>query len=372
MPHSEKDGGLADQLHEVPKPPVSPVSASASTVQTGRLFPPQQHLLLYSPDEWEEFIHEWVDAKRSEYTQVLRFAGSGDMGIDVAAYVDVKRLLGVWDNYQCKHYKAALTPVDAAAEIAKVLWHSFCEQYVAPRWYYFIAPQGCGLNLRKLLGNIPKLRAHVITNWDGQCANAITKKKTIPLTGDFKGYVEAFDFSIFTERSALDIIADHRLTPYFAARFGGGLPDRPRATPVPPYQPDESGSRYVQQLFEAYGDHTKSNVVSLACLTGRPDLAEHFYRQRESFFHAEALRNFARDTVPVGTFEELQTEVHAGVIEVEAAAHADGYARVNEVTRAAVSLALTSNALMSVVKVQDRKGMCHQLANEDRLRWRKP
>lgn len=59
------------------------------------------------------------------------------------------------------------------------------------------------------------------------------------------------------------------------------------------------------------------------------------------------------------------------MIDVEAAAHEDGYARVNAVTQAAVSLQMTSNALMSVVKVQDRKGMCHQLANEDRLRWRK-
>ena len=372
MPHSDKDGALADQLHEVPTPPVPQASASANTVQAGRLFPPQQHLLLYSPAAWEEFILEWVDAKRAEYTQVLRFAGAGDMGIDVAAYTDVNRLLGIWDNYQCKHYKAALAPSEAAAEIAKILWHSFCKRYVAPRRYYFVAPQGCGMNLRKLFGNVPKLKAHVITNWDAQCANAVTKKQTIPLTGDFKTYVEAFDFSIFTERSALEIIAEHRPTPYFAARFGGGLPDRPRAVPVPPYQPDESGSRYVQQLFEAYGDHTKSNVVDLACLTVRSDLAEHFHRQRESFFHAEALRNFARDSVPVGTFEELQTEVHAGVIDVEAAAHADGYARVNAVTQAAVSLVLTSNGLMSVVKVQDRKGMCHQLANEDRLRWRKP
>lgn len=283
MAHSDKDGGLADQLHEMPKPSVPQASASSTKVQTGRLFPPQQHLLLYSPDEWEQFIHEWVDAKRVQYQQVLRLAGSGDMGIDVAAYTDGNRLLGVWDNYQCKHYKAALSPGDAAGEIAKILWHSFNRRYAAPREYYFVAPQGCGMNLRKLLGNLPALKEHVIARWDDQCANAITKKATVPLIGDFRTYVEGFDFSIFTERSALEIIAEHRLTPYFAVRFGGGLPDRPNALSVPPYQPEESLSRYAQQLFEAYGDHTKSDIVDLACLTGHPDLAKHFHRQRESF-----------------------------------------------------------------------------------------
>ena len=75
--------------------------------------------------------------------------------------------------------------------------------------------------------------------------------------------------------------------------------------------------------------------------------------------------------MPPGTFEDLQTEVHAGVVDVESASHADAYARLNAVTQAAIQLHLTSNALISVVRVPDRKGICHQLANEDRLTWRK-
>jgi hypothetical protein len=361
---------LDAQFREVPMPAGTP--GSASSVQTGRLFLPQQQLLLYSPDEWEEFIHEWVDSKRARYAQVLRFGGSGDMGIDVAAFTDDRRLLGTWDNYQCKHYKGALTPRDAVPEIAKILWHSFQERYSRPRCYYFVAPQGCGMSLRKLLTNARALKQHVIDRWDDQCGTAVTKQETILLNGAFKSYVDGFDFSIFKERTALEIIAEHRLTPYFAVRFGGGLP-RPRpAVQVSPYQPEESASRYVQQLFEAYSEHTNTTVRDLACFAARSELTEHFHRQREFFYHAEALRNFARDTVPEGTFEDLQTEVHAGVIEVEAAQHADGYARVQAVTQAAVTLELTSNALMSVVRVQDRRGMCHQLANDNRLRWRKP
>ena len=358
------------QLVEVPQP--SGAHGTAMTVQFGRPLPAQQQLMLYSPDNWEEFIYEWVQSQKAKYAQVLRFAGPGDMGIDVAAFTDKNGLLGVWDNYQCKHYDKPLTPGNAAGEIAKILWHSFNKKYAPPRKYYFIAPLECGLNLKKLLAKVPDLRDHVIANWDTQCANAITSRQTVALAGNFRTYVEVFDFSIFSQRTLLEVLDEHRAgTSYYAVRFGGGLPDRPTVSP-PVYQPEESGSRYIQQLFEAYGDHTKSNVVNLDGLATRQDLSEHFNRQREFFYHAEALRNFARDTVPTGTFEELQTEVHAGVLDVEAAAHADGYVRMNAVTQAATALQLTSNALISVVKVQDRKGMCHQLANEDRLTWRRP
>jgi hypothetical protein len=101
-------------------------------------------------------------------------------------------------------------------------------------------------------------------------------------------------------------------------------------------------------------------------------LARHYHRQRETFYHAEALRNFARDTVPPGTFEELQGEVHAGVVDVSDASHADALLRLNAVTQAAAQLPLTANGLISVTKVQDKKGICHQLANEDKLKWKKP
>lgn len=355
-------------LKEIPEP--SPKTSTSSKVLFGRTIPPQQQILLYSSEEWEELILEWVHSQRVKYSDVRRFAGANDMGIDVAGLTGEKSLHGIWDNFQCKHYNKALTPSIASVEIAKILWHSFNKQFVPPRKYYFVAPCGCGTSLTRLLGNPVGLRDYVIKNWDKQCSGGITQKQTIALGGAFRSYVEAFDFSIFSSRTSLEVIDEHRTTPYYAIRFGGGLPDRPAVLP-PPVDLDAKESRYVQQLFDAYSDHTKIEISNLVGLGTRQDLIEHFHRQRELFYHAEALRNFARDTVPAGTFEDLQSEVHAGVIDVEAAQHHDGYARVNAVTHAAVMLPLTSNALISVVKVQDKKGICHQLANDGRLHWRK-
>jgi len=246
------------------------------------------------------------------------------MGIDVAGFSEDNGLAGLWDNYQCKHYNDPLKPSTAAAEIAKVLWHSFQGEYQPPRRYAFIAPKECGMSLKKLLMKPEALKQHVVENWDKQCANAVTTKLTISLSGAFASYVDSFDFSIFGMQTTLEIIDAHRTTPYYAVRFGGGLKERPKAAPAPgTIAPQES--RYVEQLYEAYEDHLKKPVGGLPDLTARLDLVEHFHRQREFFYHAESLRNFARDTVPEGTFEDLQTEIQAGVIDVEAAPQADGY-----------------------------------------------
>ncbi len=360
-----------ESLHveEIPEPTASGGTAS-SLVTFGKTFVPQQQILLYSPAEWEEFTREWVHSQRSKYVKVLRFAGANDMGIDIAGLCDAKGLSGVWDNYQCKHYDDPLIPSRSAVEIGKIIWYSFKKQYSPPRKYYFIAPKDCGIQLSKLLANTDSLKTYVLDNWDKYCKTAITDKEEIELTGEFKAYAEAFDFSIFTSRPCLEIIDEHRTTPWFAIRFGGGLPERPSVS-APPTEVAPSESRYLTQLYEAYSDYKGVTLSDVSALSPWSDLSEHYHRQRELFYHAEALKNFARDTVPPGTFEDLQQEVHSGVVDVEAAPHPNAFLRLNAVTQAATALQLTSNALISVVKIQDRKGICHQLANDDKLTWKK-
>jgi hypothetical protein len=69
----------------------------------------------------------------------------------------------------------------------------------------------------------------------------------------------------------------------------------------------------VQQLLSAYGDNLNRPVTTHAGLETR--LARHFVRARESFYCAEALRNFSRDTLPDGAFENLQKQIYDGVID---------------------------------------------------------
>ena len=356
---------------------IAPSAKTAPTVTADQIIhgpqiPPQQRILLYSADEWEGFVEEWAHfCLKKHYVQVQRFTGAGDHGIDIAGFTDELKLLGVWDNFQCKRYlNHAVYPREAWPEIGKILWHSFMKQYSAPRRYYFVAPYGVGTTLAGYLANAVKLKTMLIENWDKHVKTVITEKHDVPLVGDFLAYVKAFDFSIFGSKTALQLIEDHRQSPCHALRFGGGLPTRPIAE-KPPSHIAPRESRYIEQLLGAYSDHKKQVVLDVSELKAWPSLDGHFVRQRESFYHAESLRVFARDSVPAGTFESLQDDVHSGVIDVCDADHKDGFERVRQVTQAARELQLTSNALLTCAKPKDRDGICHQLANEDRLVWKK-
>ncbi len=70
---------------------------------------PKQMVSFYDPDQFEEFVKEWVPALDSRYVLVERHGGSGDHGVDVAGYLSQQRLEGPWHNYQCKRYAAALS-----------------------------------------------------------------------------------------------------------------------------------------------------------------------------------------------------------------------------------------------------------------------
>lgn len=361
---------IADWWEDIKAPPSPTTVVTTAQVTHGPLIPPQQQLLIYSPDQWEGFVQEWLHyCLKKAYKQVQRFSGAGDMGIDVAGFVDDKRLEGVWDNYQCKHYDHPLMPGDVWPEFGKIIWYSFKKEYAPPRRYYFVAPKGAGTSLSKLLANSTKLREELIANWDKKVKVAITSTQEVQLDLALLAYVKAFDFSIFEAKTSLQLVDDHRTTPVHAARFGGGLPPRP-ASATPPAMVASTESRYVTQLLGAYAEHTGKAVPDPSALTV-PTLKGHFHRQREAFYQAESLRVFARDTVPQGTFESLQQDIFDGVIDTHDAPHPDGYQKVCAVTKTAREVQITANALISCIQPKDRDGICHQLVNEERLRWTK-
>lgn len=356
-------------LKIIPKPKLKQVLASAALTVAGPPIPPIQRIILYSDTEWEEFVREWATSAL-KHKKVFHTGGARDKGIDVAGFDDDKQLLGVWHNYQCKHYDHSLTPTDAWADIGKILWHSFKKEYVPPRSYYFVAPRGVGTTLTQLLLNKDRLRAKLIENWDKHVRAQVTSTQAVELSGTFAEYVAAFDLSIFQPYSPLQLVAEHATTTYHLGRFGGGLPARP-SPGIPPAALDPSEIVYVSKLLDAYGDHVKSSVTDMASLKTWPKLDNHFGRQREAFYHAESLRVFVREKVEPGTFESLQEEIFRGVIDAHDADHSDAYARVLAVTEKARGVPLDAHALGGHTWIKDREGICHQLANEDRLRWKK-
>jgi C-terminal domain 6 of the ABC-three component (ABC-3C) systems len=330
---------------EVSPPPTSATMLTPAQLQSGPPIEPLTRIMSYDPSEWEKFIDEWVsDCLTAKYIKILRYSGANDHGIDVAGFEDRNYLLGIWDNYQCKHYAASITPGTAWPEIGKMLWHSFNGFFVPPRAYYFVAPRGTGTTLTQYLTNAPMLKAALIEAWPKAVQDKITKTQAVKLDGKFADYVDAFDFSIFQPMSPREVIEQHRSSPYFISRFGGGLPPRP-VVAAPPTEPGEHESIYIGQLLAAYADHTKADVPGLSALRAWKPLQEHFKRQRECFYHAESLRVFVRDKVEPGTFEGLQEEIYHGVVDTCDEEHPDGFERVKAVTNAAQNVPLDAHPL---------------------------
>ena len=130
----------------------------------GQKHEPSAIIKIYSPDEWEEFIREWVEGLRSGYREVRRASGAGDKERDVIGYVGEVNATGPWDNFQCKHYDHPLYPSDLWKELAKLCYYTSIKQYSVPRAYYFVAPQGVNPRFFSFWKS-RSIRAGLIAKW---------------------------------------------------------------------------------------------------------------------------------------------------------------------------------------------------------------
>lgn len=346
--------------------PTGGMVASADVVAAGLPIPPIERIRIFSDTQWEDFVLEWADSLRDRYGTVERCGGAGDMGRDIIGFDRVDPT--IWDNYQCKHYKAGLKPSDIWVELGKLVYYTHRNEYTYPRRYFFVAPQGAGTKLSNLLRSPEKLKLQLIENWESHCKSSITSTAIVELNSSLRTYLDGLDFSIFEAIPPLRIIDQHAKTRWFTTRFGGGLPARPKVV-APPATVAAHEITYVRSLLDAYGDHLKCSLPTVADLDEHDGIKEHFNDARLEFYSAEALRAFSRDTLPPGAFEELQNELHGGIKDEMRGAHADGYRCVLSVVKTAKLLPITDHALKDRLSTHDRGGICHQLANDGKVKW---
>lgn len=346
--------------------PTEPESVGADAVHSGSPIPPIERIRLFSPTQWEEFVLEWADSFRDQYTEVNRSGGAGDMGRDIVASLDDSET--VWDNYQCKHYGSPITPSDVWVEFGKLIYYAERGEFTYPRKYVFVAPQGAGNKLSKLLKSPDKLKNELKQNWERYCQDKITENESVIFSSSLLKYIDDADFSIFSALPPLRLIEQHRKTRWHVYRFGGGLPNRPAAS-LPPSKIADAEVKYVRALLDAYGSKLSRILADADELKSVAELRDHFERARCEFYSAESLKRFSRDTLPPGVFEKLQKEFFDGIIDEVESDHDDGYLRVKAVIKLARQLQITSHPLLPRMETRDRGGICHQLANEDQLRW---
>jgi hypothetical protein len=329
----------------------------------------------YSADEFEGLIQDWayyyLQASLKIYCLVVRTGGSGDKGRDVVGYCTWPPAGRDYDIFQCKHYHHPLHPAELWVEFGKLCLFTFEGTIKVPRSYQIVAPHDVGPSVLQLLESPGTIGEKLVAEWPTRCQGEMRKPDGVPLTDDLKRHILDFDFTIVKSKPIHEVVGELRQTPCFAPRFGGGLQVAPPIDPVPPdvIQPNES--RYVAQLVEAYRDESRDDSLDLADVPTHDEFGRHFTRSRERFYCAESVERFARDALVGGQgFSDVRDQVLDAVIDVaEDQQHSSGYRRVVAVTDQAARTPVVAHPLRSYIKIKCLQGICHQLANEDRLTW---
>lgn len=131
---------------------------------------------------------------------------------------------------------------------------------------------------------------------------------------------------------------------------------------------------YVTPLLEAYCEQQFKDGMPVT-VTDIPDrLARHFQDQRKAFYSAEWLRETSWNCFHDGqaVFEIWLDNMYAGVSDTQLRAYSSAVERLLATLEQATQVQLDRIPLAQVVDLIDvwvRKGSCHELASQQRLRW---
>lgn len=364
---------IANQVEKL-KPPTPWPSANARLLGLGLGLPISAPVRLasFSAKDFERFTLEWASdylaMKRTEIVEVQQRGGAGDKGRDVIAWHDPNTVpVRRWTLYQCKHYANALGAGVAASEIGKVLFYSHRGDYTFPEEYHFVTHKGVTSSFQDLLDKPDDLRKYIIENWEQHCRDKI-QKDPVELTAELKAYIESVPFTAFRAKQPLVLITEHAQTKYHLTVFGAPLIERPKP-PEPPSEVAPGENEYVTQLMEVISSdigHTVSNMTDFLHSEKHRRL---FDRSRLTFYHAEGLKELARDQMAdIAFFDTLRKEFYDGLYHWHTS-EPDGYLRLIETVKASQNIQLSKHALEPHVVPNDREGMCHQLANEGQVKW---
>ena len=318
---------------------------------------------------FEQFTLEWLyGCKKSKYSFIRKMGGAGDKGRDIIGYYRD----GSVDYYQCKHYKTALAPTNYYLEFGKLCYYTYKKEIPIPKEYFIIASNDVGTTLQDMIDNPLDIRSNLTKNWDTYCKSKITKSGDVLLKDEFLDYLSNFDFTIVKTYPIAKIIDEYLDTIYGNIRFGGRRIKTPE--PLSPTNViDCEELTYISALLEAYSEELNIQVGTVDSLKAYSRYFQHLGRQRKDYYSAETIRRFVRDTLTDSKqFEVLKEEIYDGIIDIHEQDYDSGYKRlIADLKQAATTN--TSKCILDsklhCIGNSERKGACHMLANDKKLRW---
>lgn len=360
-----------DDLGELPLPAPWPGANERIVLGLPLSFQPIQLLETFSDKQFENIVLGWANEYlKNKYNQVQRFGGANDKGRDIVAWIDGKEVsVRRWDNYQCKHYANKLGPSDFWEELGKLIYFTFIGDYSIPQNYFIITAKGIGPTLTDLINTPDNLRDSLLENWGKYCQRKITKTTDIKLTKELREYINGFSFSIIHEIPPLDFLAQHEKTRYHYRIFGVGLKKRIISEEAPSsIKPHEV--KYVQKMYKAFGDHLDKEVSCQQDFEDNQQISGSFKKARVCFYKAETLKEFSRENFcNESIFEDLRDQIYEGIEITINKDYKDGYQRMIAVSEKSQDIQIEASVLKVEMRPDDRVGICHHLANEDKIDW---
>lgn len=132
---------------------------------------------------------------------------------------------------------------------------------------------------------------------------------------------------------------------------------------------------YIGELIAAYGDAENMPSFLIGDLPLFPDYLDDLEERRIDFYAAETIRRGVlelKGNSLIGQFDVLKDETFNGVKDTAKRSHPNGYERMLAVMEQAVTTPVTNYILSASpywISGKIKKGVCHHLVNDGKLRW---
>lgn len=344
-----------------------PNNLTLNDIYGGPSITPLDRLVIIEDGKFEELTEVWAYEKIGQkYKEVKRFGGPGDKGRDIVGYYEENYPYKI-DIYQCKHYKDQLSFSGILKEFAKLCYYTFIKKYPIPQKYYLVSPRGCGTTLRTdYIDNPNNINKKLCDSIKDEKIK-VDKIQLSSITG-FIHYVETFNFSITEEVTPLRLIEEFSKSKYYPYYFGGGLRN---FNPGPPNKPDSIQKEeeiYINQLLEVYSELDGKNYSKVTEIDSQ--YIEHFEMQRTFYYTIESFRRAVRDSLPsMELFDQIEDTINQGINDITTDPTINGFTRLKNSLERTILMNLDSCQLKNYLKPNDKKGVCHRLANANKVRW---
>lgn len=133
---------------------------------------------------------------------------------------------------------------------------------------------------------------------------------------------------------------------------------------------------YVSAILEAFAEDAGVEIILENELLSKQDYQKYkkkLDRYRADFYRAESIRESLKDTKlekEVGIFKQLEDETYESIIDKVEEDYPTSYARMTSVLNHVTTIPLQSLIASSWVGSAEKKGVCHILVNEGKIRWK--